>query len=186
MKNSTLLAVGVIIGLLASAVILLISAPMGGKPIELLPTSTLPALTIHVSGAVANPGVLSLPPGSRLNDAIHLAGGLMPDAILTTINLAARLQDGQKVHIPTEFDLSFQQSLSSQTDPGGLSQPININMADVNELTKLPGIGTVRAADIVAFRQNNGLFDKIEDIQNVPGIGPVMFEKIKPWITITN
>ncbi len=181
-KNLTLLGAGVLIGLIFSAVILLISAPQKGKSVELLPTQPPADLTIHVSGSVVHPGLYQVPPGSRVAEAINLAGGLTPDAASDRINLAARVQDGQKIIVPSVNDpLVHNQS----GDPTPLEGLVDINTADADELTQLPGIGPTRAADILRYRQNNGPFDTIEDIQKVPGIGPVMFENIKDWITVS-
>jgi competence protein ComEA len=186
MKNSTLLAVGVLIGLLASALILLISAPSSNKAIELLPTATPSDLMIHISGAVQKPGIYSLQPGSRLNDAINLSGGFTSEADIAKTNLALHLQDGQKIHVPAEGETAILENQYSLGGIEGIDQPIDLNLADEDELMKLPGIGLTRAAEIIAYRKNNGPFDKIEDIQKVPGIGPVMFDNIKDWITVTH
>ena len=100
MKTWQAILFGLLCGLLGGGVIWLVSRPMRGEHIQLLPPATAPPLLVHVSGAVANPGVYQLPSASRLQDAIQAAGGMSADADATGLNLAAPLQDGQKVFVP--------------------------------------------------------------------------------------
>jgi competence protein ComEA len=141
----------------------------------LAPAPTTSPFTVYITGQVVRPGVYELPPGSRFEDAIEIAGGFLPDADINGINLAALLIDSSHIIIP-----------SSKIQEEEFSGKVNINTATVVELDALPGIGPVYARNIVDYRQKNGLFTYIEDIQKVDGIGPALFEKIKDLITISD
>ena len=95
-----LLVFGLLIGVLATGVILLVSSQPRGEPVHLFPPPTVPPIVVHVKGAVLNPGVYSLPLESRVKDALTAAGGLSPDGEATSLNLADFLQDGQSLSIP--------------------------------------------------------------------------------------
>lgn len=143
---------------------------------------------VHVCGAVNNSGVYYLEAGSRVHEAVEMAGGLSEDAAEEYINLAAVLTDGEQIYIPTceeaqeqDFEIaSSSQSDSSSSDDG----LVNINTATSEELETLPGIGQTKAAAIISYRENNGDFSSIEDITNVSGIGESTYENIKDYITV--
>lgn len=153
------------------------------------------SIFVYVCGAVEKPGVYELPYGSRIVDAVEASGGFLDTADKTYVNLAALLDDGVKLLIPTiqetcEFDSlqieSFDKgnssfSGSSDNNSSGL---ININLATKEELTTLPGIGNATAEKIVSYRQSHGSFQSIEDIMNVSGIKDKLFSKIKDHITV--
>lgn len=166
----------------------LASGPPRGEPIQLLPPPSPAPILVHISGAVNHPGVYTLVPGSRIQDAILAAGGFRQDAISQTINLAATLQDGSLFWIPSKLDPQpdVDESDSETTGPTRLlsSELVDINTATQADLEALPGIGPVLAADIIAYRDTEGQFETIEDLQKVPGIGPATFEKIQPLITV--
>lgn len=174
MKTFLNIAYGVLIGFLASGLIWVAASEPRGSPVPLLPIPTAGMLTIYVSGAVATPGVYSLPDGSRVEAAVQAAGGLAPNAEMEKINLAALLEDGQQVDVPGVVD-------SIHINAGR----VNINTASTSELDALPGVGPTTAQAIVDYRLQNGSFQFIEDIQKVPGIGPATYERIKDYITIT-
>ena len=137
---------------------------------------------VHICGAVINPGVYQVPVGTRVYQALELAGGSSDDAYLSGINLADKLADGQKVYIPSEGE-NAEGILS--TDSGDVqSVMININTASEAELMTLPGIGQSRAKDIINYRVKNGLFESIDDIMKVSGIKEAAFEKIKDLIKV--
>lgn len=190
MKDWWKLAFGVLSGLLAAGVILLITAPPRGTPIALQPPPEPPPLVVHVSGGVEQPGVYTLPAGSRLQQAVEAAGGLLPQADTQNINLAAPLQDGEKVTIPTLAPTAPPVSRGpGETGiplplPAPTSSLININTATQAELESLPGIGPVTAQKIIQYRQEHGPFQSIEEIMNVPGIGEKTFDAIKDLITV--
>jgi competence protein ComEA len=173
MKNILNIVFGILVGLLAAGVIWLASSRPRGGPVTLLPTSTPSLLTVYVSGAVASPGVFSLPEGSRVDAAIKAAGGFIPGAESESINLAALLVDGQQIEVPGIID-------TSHINAGR----VNINSATALELDALPGIGPSTAQAIVDYRLQHGSFQFIQDIQNVPGVGPATYERIKDYITV--
>ena len=176
---------GILMGLLSSALVFIAAAPPRSSPITLLPSPAPSNLAVFVSGAVQNPGVFELPSGSRVDSAIKAAGGWANNADREAINLAALLSDGQKVYVKAIGEQPLVQEDSEQSttmEPPGL---IDINTANAEQLDQLPGIGPAKSAEIIAYRQKNGAFDKIEDIQNVSGIGPAIFENIQDLITVT-
>lgn len=196
MKEWWKVIAAVLASLLGAGLILLLASPPRGQPVVLRSPPTPQPVTVHVSGAVMQPGVYSLPAGSRVQDAIQAAGGLAPQAQAGTLNLAALLQDGSKVAVPAAAPTAdpARQTPAATTDPASSRQaatttagpqfPININTASQEELEALPGIGPVTAQKIIAYRTANGPFAAIEDIVNVPGIGPKTFEMIQTLITV--
>lgn len=193
MKNGWLIAFSVACGLLGGGLILLISTQPHGQPVSLLPAPTPLPIVVYVTGGVQKPGLCSLPSGSRLQDAIQAAGGLLPGVDAQSINLAALVKDGERILIPyrvEETPTSKTQNLepqASSTQPTpSLEDKININTATLTDLDRLPGIGPALAGRIIAYRDENGPFNSIEDIQKVSGIGPVVFERIKDLITVEN
>lgn len=148
-------------------------------------------ILIHVSGCVKNNKVVSLPEGSRINDAIEAAGGLTDDADLTNINLAYILEDGEKIYIPKKGEesqinsqISSEQMMSTSDTTSSKTSKININKATQSELETIPGIGPSTAQKIINYRNENGKFTSIEDIKNVSGIGDAKYENMKDYITI--
>lgn len=160
---------------------------------------------VHVCGAVITPDVYELPAGSRVYEAVQMAGGFTQDADESYVNQAQILSDGVKLVIPTleqtqaivpinsENDLigivgeqgGAQETLTSARNGSSSSDgKININTASEAELCNIPGIGATRAAAIVAYRQEKGGFSSIEDIMNVSGIKEGTYEKIKDSIKV--
>lgn len=176
-----MLAAGVLIGLLAAGVILLASGQPRGGVIELQPPPTPGPVMVHVGGAVLQPGVFSLPHGSRVYQAIEAAGGLSPDADPQAVNQAAVLTDGMALYVP----VVNQGTIGEPFPPAQRSASVlvNINTAAADELESLPEIGPELARRIIAYRTENGPFRSIEAIQDVPGIGPTIFERIQDMIT---
>lgn len=135
-------------------------------------------LFLHVAGEVVAPGLISLPPGSRVADALTRAGGPLPEANLSAINLAAKVNDGEQILVPRLGDPVSAVALG----PGG--GLVNINSATAAELQELPGIGPVMADRILEFRASHGPFQVIDDLQSVPGIGPAIMGQIREVITL--
>ena len=161
------------------------------EPIEIIEPTRAPTLTpapiqVYVSGAVRQAGVYSLPPGSRLLQAIEAAGGLAADADQERINLAAYVQDAQQIVIPAKgATLSPSHTLPAVSRGGGESDGmVNLNTATVEELETLPGIGPVYAQRIIAYRNEHGPFTDPAQIMEVQGIGPARYEQIKSRITV--
>lgn len=154
-------------------------------------------IIVHITGAVKKSGIVKLIQGARIYDAIEKAEGSLENADLSKINLAYALEDGQKVYIPfigeviednedEEYITSNFGNNSSiiQDTNKGESGKVNINTANQTELETLPGIGTATAERIIDYRNKNGKFNTIEDIQNVKGIGQAKYENIKENICI--
>lgn len=188
-----LIGFSIVLSLLVAGIILLVSSQPRGEPIRLHPPPSPPLLVIQVSGAVAQPGVYQLAPGSRVQDAIRAAGGALPEASLGTINQAAPVEDGDMVWVPfsvpengqlPETPLAFPSRLPESVPEVAVEFPVNINTATAEELEALPGIGTELARRIIEYRTVNGPFTDPEDIQNVDGIGSGKFEAIKDLITV--
>lgn len=156
-------------------------------------------IVIHITGEVKKEGVIYLEKGARIVDAIKEAGGETKNADLSQVNLAYELQDGQKIYIPNKNEKISQYIIgingktidSNGTNTGNESTSsskegakVNINTATQNELDGLPGIGPALAQRIIDFREENGNFKSIEDIQNVKGIGNSKFDEIKDKIVV--
>ena len=147
---------------------------------------------IHVAGAVAVPGVVQLPAGSRVHQAIAEAGGGTPSADLNRLNLAAVLVDGQKLYVPLPGeDLPADSGGAAGTAaavPGGGAASgegkVNLNTASVEELDALPKVGPVLAQRIVDWRKEHGLFKTVEELDAVDGVGPKMLETLLPLVGI--
>ena len=166
------------------------------------PTATPGPLVVFVSGGVRSPGLVELPVGARVGDALAKAGGLLPEADPALVNQAEVVYDGAQIHVPLPQPQTGP-DVSSTSPPAGQPQPgmsgevppaaaapsgqgntpvgglVNINTASADVLTALPGIGPSRAAAIIAGRP----YESIEDLERVPGIGPSTVEKLAPLVT---
>lgn len=152
-------------------------------------------IVIDISGEVINPGVIKLEEGSRIIDAIQMAGGVTNNANLSKVNLAYLLEDAQKIYIPNKNEETSEyvtkenaDSVISSSNKDKVSNNeklmVNINTANESDLEKLPGIGPSIAIKIVNYRKENGKFSTIEDIKNVSGIGNSKFNNIKEYIYV--
>jgi competence protein ComEA len=142
------------------------------------PTYTPEPILIYVTGAVANPQTtVSVPAGSRVQDVIDAAGGLTDNANLDLVNLAAIVRDGDQVHIP-----EIGQSTEALPTPSG-GEVVFVNTATLEELMTLPGIGERTAQAIIDYRDANGPFISLEDLDEVSGIGPSTLEAIKDFVS---
>jgi competence protein ComEA len=155
-----------------------------------------PLMVVDIKGAVENPGVISLPEGSRLNDALIIARAL-PEANLDKVNLARTLLDGEAIYIPFQGqDEGEIAAIGQSSNSGGGSAnnnggapaigngKVNINKASAAELQSLSGIGPAKAQAIINYREEHGSFGRIEDLTKVSGIGTATLEKIKNDITV--
>ena len=133
----------------------------------------LDQIVVDVKGDVLTPGLVTLPAGARVADAIAAAGGVIPSADVTSLNLAERLSDGQMIFIGNA------QSMGLSSDPR-----VDLNLATQADLDSLPGVGPVMAGRIIAWRESNQRFHSIEELQEVPGIGPKVFANLKPLVRI--
>lgn len=148
---------------------------------------------VHITGAVKTPGIVKLPEGARIEDAIDKAGGLTEDADISDVNLAYVLEDGTKIKIPTISEEKNEEIIINSSGEGIVEKEIsnnsenkiiNINKANETDLQTLPGIGASLAGRIVEYRNSNGKFNEIEDIKNVSGIGDSKYENIKNLICV--
>lgn len=195
------LVVGLFIGLTVAAVGFVIIRNTRPAPIYItppsptqtpLPSPTAAPIRIHVSGEVAHPDVYELPVRAIVRDAITAAGGLTGEADIDRVNLALQLSDGMRIHVPA-VDEEVQPPLVSGDSPAGdapspgdVPSPgiINLNLATLDELESLPGIGPALGERIIEYRQANGPFVTSEELMDVSGIGPGKYELIKNLISV--
>lgn len=156
-------------------------------------TSSSPPKTgfVHIKGAVAKPGVYPVKATTRWVDVVALAGGLTPGADVSQVNLAQVAVDQESLYIPKAGETPPvsappQGPAGSTTGAAsaGSGPLVNLNTATASELQTLSGIGPKKAADIIAYREQNGGFKSVEDLKNVSGIGDKTFEKLAPLVTI--
>ena len=139
---------------------------------------------VYLCGAVEKPGVYALPIGSRIFEAIGMAGGLKEDADETFINQAALVTDGMMIQIYTREETA--KAEATQTGKKQDDGRVNINTADITELMTLPGIGRTKAEAILAYRSEQGSFTVIEDLMQVSGIKEGTFLQVKEHIKVKN
>lgn len=132
---------------------------------------------VYVSGAVRKPGLYAFDETVRVGEAVHAAGGVLPYADGAAVNFADEAADGMHIHIP--YDLEGVPPVG-EPDNGC----ININEADEQKLSELPGIGPAMARKIIAYRDEHGLFSHIEELQKVKGIGPAKYKELQDKVTI--
>lgn len=143
-------------------------------------SETEKTIYVHVCGAVCNPGVYTGNEDMRVYEYVQLAGGLTQEADDSYINMAGKVSDGEKLYIPDRIEAA---SLAAQADNEKQGK-VNINTADVEKMMTLPGIGQSRAEAIIAYRNEQGAFESIEDIMKVAGIKEAAFAKIKDSIVV--
>jgi competence protein ComEA len=150
------------------------------------PTPSTPStVVVHVTGAVARPGVLRLPAGARVADAVDAAGGPTADADLAPVNLAARLSDGQRVALARVGDPPAAGAAASpDASTPSPDEPVDLNTATTTELEALPGIGPATAAAILEARTRLGRFTRVEDLLEVRGIGPARLEALRARVRV--
>lgn len=158
-------------------------------PIIIEDAAGLRPVVVDVRGAVETPGVYELPPGARAQDAILAAGGLSPEADLSTVNLARRLRDEEVVvilEIPDAGDAPGTAVIDGFDGSGSGDIPvrININTATVSELDLLPGVGEVIAERIVSFREENGPFRSVDDLIHVEGVSDRTIDGFRDQVTV--
>lgn len=163
------------------------SAPTSAGRGSSAPATTGPArISVHVAGAVAHPGVVTVAAGSRVVDAIVATGGAIANADLTHINLAAPLVDGAQVlvlHVgdPGAGGLILPPGVGGGSAPSG---PVNLNTATVADLDALPGIGPSRAQEIVREREQHGPYRSVDDLQRIKGLGAARIAALRDRVTV--
>ncbi len=183
-RNTIVAFIIVIVALVVGAVLLLTTRP---QPVQITinpplptstpaPTSTFAPITVYVTGAVQKPDqTITLPYRSRVQDAVNAAGGTTLDADLDKVNMADYLHDGDQIHVPVKG-----QTVELPTPSGGVV--VHINTATAEQLDSLPGIGPTLAADIIAYRDANGMFKSMADLDNVLGVGPSLMDQLQGLI----
>jgi competence protein ComEA len=136
-------------------------------------------LVVYVTGAVRRPGVYQLPDGKRIIDAIEKAGGVTAKADAVTVNLAALLIDGEQILVPEAFAPG---AGAAPTGAGPAAGLVHLNSADVTALDALPGVGPSTAQRIVDWRDQNGGFRTVDDLEQVPGIGPAKLDALRDLV----
>jgi len=163
-------------------------------PIEGSSTSTVQSrvneIVVEVTGAVKYPGVLHLAQGDRIEQAVLAAGGPTNEANLLTLNLAAKLTDGQMIHVPAQGEAvpmanaGATGAVATSSRKGGKTpaQPVDLNSATEVELETLPGVGPATAQKILEYRNTHGGFHDVEEISAIKGMSAGRIAKIRPWI----
>ncbi|GAA0734069.1 hypothetical protein GCM10010199_52770 [Dactylosporangium roseum] len=142
------------------------------------PPASPALLVVSVTGKVSRPGLVRLPAGSRVADAIEAAGGALPGVDLTGLNLARKLVDGEMVAV------GVPQPPGAASAAGTGPVPVNLNTASTTELQTLPGVGEVLARRIVEYRDAHGGFRAVADLRKVEGIGDAKFQQLKDRVTV--
>ncbi|SHN51834.1 competence protein ComEA [Geodermatophilus obscurus] len=156
--------------------------PAAAPPVGVA-TDSAATVVVSVVGSVARPGLVTLPEGARIADAVTAAGGLLPDADLASVNLAAVVSDGQQVAVGVPGAAPAGGTVGRTDAPSGTG-PVDLNAATAADLDALPGIGPVLAQRIVEHRERNGPFRSVEQLDDVPGIGPATYAELAELVTV--
>lgn len=144
---------------------------------------TAGTVLVHVAGAVRRGGLYELPVGARVADAVDAAGGPGRRADLDALNLAAPVTDGSRIEVPRRAPGGSATPAAASPTPGGPA-PVSVNSADAATLETIPGIGPVKAAAIIAHRDEHGPFATVDDLLDVTGIGPATLEQLRPYVSL--
>jgi competence protein ComEA len=192
------LAIAATGGVLVVAVLLLRPAGADPAPEESLPRATSSSVTasaspasastaivvVQAAGAVLQPGIYRLGPGSRVDDLVHAAGGLAPDADPDRVNLAALLSDGEKIYIPRVGEAVPTDAATGGSSASSAAQPVDLNSASIAQLDTLPGIGPATAQAIIDYRSQHGRFRSVDELVNVRGIGPARLDQLRSLVRV--
>jgi competence protein ComEA len=183
-RRNALVGAAVLLAVLVLADRLLLGAG-AAQPSQVLPppaalTTVDARLVVDVVGAVRRPGLYRLPQGTRVADALARAGGLTRNADRTLVNLAAPLADGEQVIVPARVPAAAGRSGGSgSTAPSG---PVHLNVATLEQLDALPGVGPVTAQKILDYRQKHGAFGSVDELDAIPGIGPARLDQLRDLV----
>lgn len=154
-------------------------------PTPVAPVSAAARLVVHVVGAVRRPGLVELPAGARVSDAVAAAGGPARDADLSSVNLARRVADGEQLVVLAKGQAppagAAQAGAGGGTTPGGV---LDLNAATVEQLQDLPGVGPVLAQRIVDWRTEHGRFSSVDELREVSGIGDRKFADLRAKVRV--
>jgi len=187
LKSILYLASGILFGLFLAALVWVVARNPSGEAVILRPAPTEKPVIVYITGAVPRPGVYALPKNARVQDAISAAGGFLAEAEKSQINLAALIEDGEKLEIPYIEGASPVLATPGPTVVAITTELVDINTASFDQLNSLPVIGETLAQRIIDYREQNGPFLSIEDITNVqgmPGVGTGNWDRLKDLITV--
>ncbi len=157
------------------------------------PVSEPVDVVVHVAGAVVRPGLVTVEAPARVADVVAAAGGLVAGADADRLNLAAPVADGERIFVPVVGQDQIPPvvpggsgNVAPPADPGASAPPalVELNTADQAGLEALPGVGPATARAILTFIAQNGPFSRVEDLLEVPGIGPAKLEQIRPYVSV--
>ncbi|MGN6796939.1 MAG: helix-hairpin-helix domain-containing protein [Gaiellaceae bacterium] len=152
-------------------------APLAIAPIRVSASPrVVPGVVVDVEGAVRRPGLVRLPSGSRVADAVARAGGTTRSADRSSVNLAAPVSDGQQVLVPRRGAATTTPPASGSATASG---PVSLSSATAEQLDTLPGVGPVTAQKIVDYRTEHGAFHSVDELDAIPGIGPARLADLR-------
>ena len=151
-------------------------------PVTAVPSSPPVMLVVDVAGKVRHPGLYRLPVGSRVDDALRAAGGALPGVDLSTVNLAAKLTDGQQIAVGMPG--AAPAPAGSGSGAATVLAPVDLNSATLDQLETLPGVGPVLGQHIIDWRIAHGRFATIDQLRDVSGIGDVKFAALRSRVTV--
>jgi competence protein ComEA len=143
-------------------------------PASVPDASVTEVIVVAVMGRVHRPGLVTLPPGARVADALEAAGGPLPETDLATLNLARKVVDGELITV----------GVPAPATAEGSAGPVNLNTASAAQLQELPGVGPVLAQRIVDYRERHGGFRSVDELREVTGIGEATFAELQPLVTV--
>lgn len=191
--SSGLLLITAVVVSFAVAVVTFVAVDRFMEPEIVVQPPEAKDISVAITGGVATPGVVTVPVSSRLQNVVDAAGGLSPDADVSSLNMAGRVGDGERVVIPV---IDGNASLSAPTaerdaadialdaSPSEADAPLDLNTASIPELEALPGIGPVLAGRIIAYRTANGPFSSVDELMEVEGISTDTLEELLPFVTV--
>lgn len=168
-----------------------IAAPGAAVAMPASPEASAPPVWVHVCGAVRHPGVYEVRAGGRVADAVEAAGGMLPEAVASSVNLARPVADGEQILVPDEDDPPVPVSAApagsasaAAASAAAAGAKVNVNTADAAALDTLPGVGPSTAGKILAEREANGPFASVDDLTRVSGIGPKKLELLRELVCV--